>query len=236
MAVAIALAGLSISVVIPCHNYARFLPEALESVTAQSRAVDQIILVDDGSTDGSAEVARDFLPNIFVVSQPQQGIAAARNSGIAAATGDLIAFLDADDIWPADSLASRATPIESDPTIAGCFGLVEQFICPSIDAEARRRLSCPPGRALARLMGALILRRTVAMQVGPFDDALTVGETMDWILRLASSGASIATVQELVLRRRIHGGNTVLAQPNYADYFKAIRAAVRRRAAAGSAG
>lgn len=226
---------LSISAVIPCHNYGRFLPDALASVQAQSRAVSEIVLVDDGSTDGSAEIARALAPDIVIVSQPQGGIARARNTGLAAAKGDLIAFLDADDIWPADSLSSRIAPLEADPAVAGSFGMVEQFLCPMVDAATRARLHCPPGRVAARLMGALLVRRSAAMQVGAFDTALSVGETMDWISRLTALDARIAAVDALVLQRRIHGSNTVLAQTGFADYFAVMRSAIRRRADAGTA-
>ncbi|AYJ85869.1 glycosyltransferase family 2 protein [Sphingomonas paeninsulae] len=227
-------ARLSVSVVIPCHNYGRYLPDALASVLDQSRAVDQIVLVDDGSTDGSADIAREIAPDIIIFPQAQGGIARARNSGLAAATGDLIAFLDADDIWPVDSLASRIAPIEADPAVAGSFGLVEQFLCPMMDAEARERLHCPSGQVAARLMGALLVRRSVAEQIGAFDSSLAIGETMDWISRLTALGSRLTTVDTLVLRRRIHGSNTVLAQTDYADYFTVMRAAIRRRTAAGN--
>lgn len=222
----------TVSVIIPCHNYARFLADALGSVAAQTYPVHEVIVVDDGSTDGSADVARAVTPDVRVISQAKSGISAARNSGIAAATGDLIAFLDADDLWPADSLAVRIDPIEADASVIGAFGKVEQFHCPTLDEEARSRLTCPPGQMSARLAGTLLLRRRVVERVGGFDPNLTVGETMDWVSRLTDLGEPLVGVDSLVLRRRIHGANTVLSDTGVSDYFAAMRAAIRRRAAA----
>lgn len=222
----------AVSVVIPCHNYGRFLADALGSVAAQTYPAHEVIVVDDGSTDGSADLARAAMPDVRVISQAKSGISAARNSGIAAATGDLIAFLDADDLWPAESLALRIASIEADASVIGAFGKVEQFLCPMIDDAARSRLTCPPGQVSARLAGTMLLRRSVVERVGPFDTNLTVGETMDWVARLTDLGEPLVAVDSLVLRRRIHGSNTVLSDTGYSDYFAAMRAAIRRRAAA----
>src|SRR5436305_1029668 len=88
-----------ISVIIPVYNGERYLGEAIESVLAQSYHWLEIILVDDGSTDGSATVAKQFSPAVQVVRQPNLGAGAARNRGIALAQGEFLAFLDADDLW-----------------------------------------------------------------------------------------------------------------------------------------
>src|SRR4051812_12252844 len=93
----ILLPMLSISAVVPCYNGEVFLAEALESISRQSRRVDEIIVVDDGSTDRSAEVAESW--GATVIRQPNRGEGAARNRGIEAAKGDVIAWLDADDLW-----------------------------------------------------------------------------------------------------------------------------------------
>lgn len=89
----------SVSAVIPCYNGEAYLAEAIESVLRQTRPVDEIIVVDDGSKDRSVEVARSFGARVRVIEQPNSGPSAARNAGIDAATGDWVALLDADDMW-----------------------------------------------------------------------------------------------------------------------------------------
>jgi glycosyltransferase involved in cell wall biosynthesis len=224
---------IAVSVVVPLHNDEDYLDEAVRSILGQTRPPEQVIVVDDGSTDASPEVARKHLPHITLLSQANQGIAGARNSGIAAATGDVIAFLDADDLWPADSLERRLEVLEADPEVDAVYGLVEQFISPEVDASTRERLHLPEGRTAARFAGAVLARRRVFDRIGAFDRALKVGEMIDWSARLQDSGAKVAVVDVLVMRRRIHGANTMLQQrPGHGDYLAALRASVARKAAA----
>jgi len=226
----------AVSVIVPLYNDEPYLDEALRSILDQTRPPEQIIVVDDGSTDGSVEVARKYLPRITVLTQANQGAAGARNLGIAAATGDVIAFLDADDLWTADSLQRRLDVLEADPGVDAVYGLVEQFISPDVDAPTRERLHLPEGQTAARFAGAILVRRRVFDRVGVFDPALRVGEMIDWSARLQDSGAKVAVIEDLVMRRRIHGANTMLNKaPGHGDYLRALRASVARKAAKQSA-
>lgn len=220
-----------ISVIIPCHNDAKYLGEALDSALAQSRPPAEVIVVDDGSTDGSAEVARSYRARVRLVSQSNQGISAARNAGLAAATGDIIAFLDADDLWPPRSLEARLERLEAPAAVDCVFGLVEQFLSPDLPPADAARLHCPPGQVPARFAGAMLVRRSVLDRVGGFDVGLKVGETMDLVARLAEDGAPTTTVDQLVMRRRIHGQNTMIQQrASQSDYLRVLKAALDRRA------
>lgn len=221
-----------VSVVVPCHDYARYLPDALASIFAQTGGALEVIVVDDGSTDASAQVAADFDPRVRVIRQPQQGISGARNAGIAAATGDMIAFLDADDIWPPDSLSSRLAVFEADPGTDCVFGQLSQFVCPRADAETRARLACPPGAIAARFPGTMLARRRVFDKVGMFDTSLRLGEMIEWASRLAPAGIVVMAMNTCVLERRIHGANTVLnTAEGRGNYLRALHAGLRRRRA-----
>jgi glycosyltransferase involved in cell wall biosynthesis len=225
---------LTVSVIIPCYNQAQFLPAALDSVLAQTRPPLEVIVVDDGSTDATGAAAEGFAPRVRLLSQAQQGIGAARNTGVAAARGELIAFLDADDLWTPNSLALRLAPLEADRAVGCVFGQTEQFISPELDDEARAGLQCPEGAVVARFAAAMLIRRSAYDRVGPFSTALRVGEMIDWAARLDDLPITVVNVEALVLRRRIHGANTVLRRKSEAtDYLRALQASIRRRSAAG---
>ncbi|MGD9255575.1 MAG: glycosyltransferase family A protein, partial [Chromatiales bacterium] len=105
----------TISVIIPTCNRVETLPRALDSVLAQTLSVDEVIVVDDGSTDGTADLVRASYPQVRLLQQPNRGVSAARNRGIRKATGDWIAFLDSDDRWLPAKLEAQFRLIEQHP-------------------------------------------------------------------------------------------------------------------------
>ncbi len=212
-----------ISVVVPCFNAGAYLDEAIESILGQTIRPRQVIVVDDGSTDDSAERARRHGPGVLCLRQANAGISAARNAGIAHATGSLIAFLDADDLWPADSISLRLAVLEREPEVTCVFGATEQF------GETQE----PGPTRVGRLISAMLARRWIVDHVGLFDVALRVGETLDWVARLDDTGLPVRSITDLVLRRRIHATNTVRDRAKHVDYLRALHASLSRRRARG---
>ena len=218
-----------LSVIIPCRNAAPYLAATLASARTQSHPPDEIIVIDDGSTDASAAIAA-AVPGVRLYRQPPLGIGAARNAGLERAGGTLIAFLDADDLWPRDSLQCRLRALAAEPALDGVCGQVEQFLSPELAGQAI--FAVPAQAMLARLAGAMLLRRRVFDRVGRFDAALTLGETIDLVARIAAAGLLIGAIGEVVLHRRIHGANTVLTQrAGQRDYLKILKAGLDRRRA-----
>lgn len=221
-----------VSVIVPCHNGAAYLGEALDSLLAQNPMPWEVIVIDDGSTDGSAAIAEAYGAPVVCRRQDNQGIAGARNHGLRLARGDLIAFLDADDIWPPDSLIRRLLRLEEEPDLDGVFGLVESFVSPELPEADRRALAPRPGAMPGRLAQALLVRREVFERIGCFDPAFQVGENLDWIARAKEQGVLLGWVDAVVLRRRIHGANTVRkTQRLHADYLRVLKASLARRRA-----
>lgn len=222
--------GTKLSVVIPCFNAGAYLAEALASVLTQQPVPDEVIVIDDGSTDGSGAFASGLGPRVRCMRQENQGISAARNRGIEAATSDVIAFLDADDIWPVGSVAARLTLLLAEPDLDCVSGLTLQFISPELPEEVRRGLVCPPDTSRARIAGAILVRRRVFDRVGMFDPAFRVGETLDWVARADAAGVTTRTVDHIVLHRRIHSTNTTLRLTNQkAEYLRVLKTSIDRR-------
>jgi glycosyltransferase involved in cell wall biosynthesis len=221
----------STSVIVPCYNAAAYLTDAIESILDQDLQADEIIVIDDGSNDASAAlVIGRFGSRIRYHYQPHQGIGAARNRGIRLAQAHCIAFLDADDLWPPASLGVRLARLAASPDIDCVYGLAEQFISSEIDPATLATLHCPAGAQPARIAGAMLVRRNVFDQIGFFDVSLKLGETMDWVARFEEHRLLAVAVDEVVLKRRIHGMNTVIKEKHRrSDYLKILRASIDRR-------
>jgi glycosyltransferase involved in cell wall biosynthesis len=223
-------AGGVVSIVIPVHNAASFICEALASAYAQDGLSIEVIVVDDGSTDGSLEIARSHHPGIRAIRQVNAGIGAARNRGVEAARGEYLAFLDADDRWPAGRLAKLLAAREKLKDPAAIFGHVRHFLCPSLQEASRRRLHCPAGTAPAYFAGAMLLRLEDFRRVGPFEEDLRVGEFISWFARACDLGLAHSVIEDVVLERRIHDSNHTLSRrESFGDYARLLKRTLDRR-------
>jgi len=218
-----------VSVVIPVFNGERFLGQAIESVLSQEGVALEVVVVDDGSTDGSTDVATAFGPPVRCLHQANRGIAGARNTGIRASRGELLAFLDADDVWTPGRLRAQVDQLESEPEVDCIFGIVEHFR----DAGASARYeSRAPERAPGLLPGAMLVRRASFLQVGLFDEERRLAEFIEWQLRAEEHGLRRQFLRQVVLRRRIHDANTTARLvAERSDYLRVLRSALLRRRA-----
>ncbi len=217
-----------VSVVVPFFQAGRYLDETLRSIEAQTAPADELVLVDDGSTDDGPAIAARHAPPARVVTQPNRGIGAARNAALAHATGRLVAFCDADDLWEPTKLERQLALLRDRPELAAVLCGVQEFISPELDPavtglrEVRRR-----DQAVAS--SALVVRREVLDLVGPFDEELTVGEWFDWYARLRDVGRPMAWVDEVLVHRRLHDANNGLRQrQSRSEYLHALAAHLAR--------
>ena len=195
-----------VSVIVPVRNAMPFLSEALRSIAAQGVAPVEVLVVDGASTDGSRETALTF-PHVRLVEQPGRGLAAARNLGLAAAQGDLIAFLDADDLWPAHSLVARLSHLAQRPDCLGVIGQVQRFLQPGTPLPAAYAGGWLERPAIGYTPGALLAQRRLFDLVGLFDETLTLGGDSDWFARVGDMSAPLETLAQVTLHKRIHGAN-----------------------------
>ena len=220
-----------VSVVVPVYNRAAYVGEAIESALAQTLPVHELIVVDDGSSDASVEVVERYArPELRVLHQAHAGIGAARNRGLAAATGELIAFLDSDDLWERDKLALQVAALRESEAVQLVFGQLIEFLSPDRAADLGGSLRVTADPVPGRCATTLLARRGAVERLGPFDERLRVGEFIDWMARAADLGLESLMLGAVVARRRIHGGNTVLTRPN-GDYLRAIKSTLDRRRA-----
>lgn len=201
-----------ISVVIPAFNAEPFLRDAIESVLRQSYSPIDCIVVDDGSSDGTSSAVAQYGGRVRLISQQNQGVARARNRGAAEGIGELLAFLDADDVWLPERLATQARALRG--TAAGavlCAATeVDRYLRPIVD----RRLAPRPSRetmllqrgALVSCSSNMLIKRSTFDELGGFHHALSVSADWDFLLRLLEAGPLEYVDEPLVLYRR-HGGN-----------------------------
>lgn len=221
---------LLVSVVVPVFNCERYLAEAIESVLAQSYADTEVIVVDDGSTDNSKAVAKGFGKRVNYLFQENAGASAARNRGAELAKGELLSFLDADDIWTEDKLSLQAALLNEREDVDMVFGHVEQFISPELESDEKKRLICPLGTMPAYLPGAMLVRRDAFWRVGPFATDVKVAEFLDWYARARERGLNPAMLPGVVYKRRLHNENLgVRESGSRIEYTRVLRRSLERR-------
>ena len=199
-------AGPRVSAIIPVHNGERYLAEAVASVRRQSPAPIEIVVVDDGSTDGTAALAETLGTDIRVVRRPHSGVTVSRNRGITAARGDLIAFLDCDDLWTDAKLATQVPILRDHAEIQVALGYTRRmWATPGRDGASSEMCLTEPELALH--LGAALIRRSTFESVGGFDETVSRAEDWDWFMRVRERGLPMVVHPEVTLFYRRHGAN-----------------------------
>ena len=211
-----------VSVVVPVRDGARYLAAALESLRAQDEAPFEVVVADDGSSDESAAIAR--AAGARVVAGPFGGAAAARNAGVAAANGDVLGFLDHDDLWEKDALRGRLDALVRAPAVEVVLGLTQRV---REEGTALVPLG-PPAPEMS--LGAALVTRAAFARVGPFDAARRFDEDVDWFLRAREAAVPARLHPALVQVYRRHATNATLArEADVRAFFGVIRDSLARR-------
>jgi glycosyltransferase involved in cell wall biosynthesis len=231
-------------VFIPTYNYGRFLPHALDSVLGQTYPAREVIVVDDGSTDETPSVLARYKDRIRVIHQCRSGPSAARNAGVMVASGELLAFLDSDDVWLPRKLERQVQRLQTEPGLGLIHCGIEEIDVTG--ASFRRRLDGLEGWIADELLlmrravilgggsGSLIPRRVFAV-AGGFDESLQAAEDWDLFYRIARR-YQVGFVSEVLLQYRFHGANSQMnlrvrekmAMRAYAKAFENAEPRVRR--------
>ncbi len=213
-----------ISCIVPVLNGDRFLGESLESILSQSYRPLEVIVVDDGSTDGTAEVVAAFGDRVTYWWQATAGAAAARNLGLKMAQGEFISFLDADDLWHPEKLARQVARLRQRTDIDLCLTCFQNVWMPELAEEEKRYQEHPLSRpSSAYSLCTLLARRAVFERFGNFNKDLRHGENLIWFFGAAERGAVIEILPDVLMYRRFHLNN--LTRNNGLDgFFPILRA------------
>jgi glycosyltransferase involved in cell wall biosynthesis len=221
-----------VSCVVPCFNGERYLEETLRSILDQTHRPLDVIVVDDGSTDGSAEVVRRFGDLVRYHRQENRGPAGACNTGVALAAGEFIAFLEQDDLWLPHKTERQLHEFTAQPALGYCVARIQNFWIPELQHEADRYRDHPVMQPVpGYVVQTLVVRRDLFDRVGIFDESLPFAFASDWFLRLSESGVPGALVPEVLTRRRLHERNySRLNRAASRDQFlQVVKASLDRR-------
>lgn len=222
-----------ISVILPLYDGVLYLAEALDSIARQSHAVDEVIVVDDGSSDGGPALAEAH-PLVRLVRKEHSGIIPTLNRGLEEATGDLITFLDHDDRWVAEKTAMQVAFLRQQPEIDVVFGRARQFRM--TEPRPGRQYEVPIEELEGACKCAGMFRRRAFDRVGRFGSQ-GGHDFLDWYTLGREAGLLYASLPEVVFERRQHFSNTgrLDREQHIQAYMATIRAKLaRQRAAAGT--
>jgi len=195
-----------ISIIIPVYNGARFIPDTLKNILEQTKPPLEIIVIDDGSVDGTGDIVKSTYPDIRYRFQDNQGPAAARNAGLKIARGNAIAFQDIDDLWPENKLELQATYLIQNPMVNIVLGQTQIYIQKTNSTgEHNYDKYKNPWPSLS--FGSALIRKSVFETVGVLDETLKFAEDVDWFLKAKEFGVNIQFLDETVLFYNRHGDN-----------------------------
>lgn len=224
------MTGPLVSVIIPVSNGERYLAEAIDSVLAQTWRPIELIVLDDGSTDGSAAIARRYASPVRYCYQPNAGLASARNEGVLLAHGDFIAYLDSDDIWVPDKLTRQMAVFSENRTLDIVFGHIQQFRSPKLPLVTASGIHVNGTPMPGYSAGAMLIKRGSFFHVGLFDKVWRIGEFVDWYLRAMEKGMRSFLLPDVVMWRRIHSDNMGIRDRRHRkDYLHILKSALERR-------
>lgn len=237
-----------VSVVLPAYDAALFIHQTIGSITSQSFIDFEIIVVDDGSVDATAEIAAAMDSRVRVVKQRNQGIATARNVGISHARGECIAFMDHDDLWHPEKLKAQCAVLEGDPGCGIVFGEFLRWdpttppVFPDETIDSTRVVEKLSGFILSQLvqtnwvlLSTAVIRRSVFETIGFFDPAMPPADDWDFVIRAAEQFKFVKLEQAVALYR-VHSGQTSLKLTPRNVEFELRARALERANALGAAG
>jgi glycosyltransferase involved in cell wall biosynthesis len=229
-----------VSCIIAVFNGEAYLHEAIDSVLTQQYPKVEVIVVNDGSTDGTSSIIARYGDRVCAVNQAHAGVSAARNCGVEFSTGELLSFLDADDRLDSRKIATQVAVFAADPQLEFCDCHTSFFWSPEILAEARERdfRHASPfwQEALPGHISGWLFRRQLWRRVGGFSPSMRYSEDTDWFSRACDLPMRRLTLADVLTHRRLHPDNVTARSrdeqiSSLSQMFKAHLNRARSRAA-----
>lgn len=221
-----------VSCIVPVFNGERYLGQALDSILGQTYRPIEVIVADDGSTDGSRAIAERHGGAVRWVSQSTAGPAATRNLGAREARGDLLAFLDADDLWTPEKLERQTARFERRAELDACVSFARMFWEPECSDEELVYRQHPRGQAIpGYATTTLLVRRSVFDRIGMFREDLWFADATDWFIRFREAGLALELIEEVLVLHRMHASNLTRrrSEASKAEFARVVAAALHRK-------
>ncbi len=220
----------NLSVIIPAYNAEKYLKQAIDSVKRQNwNGNVEIIVIDDGSNDDTLKIANEHAD--IVLTQERKGAASARNQGIEKASGDMILFLDSDDILTEGSLENLYVPFLKNEKLMISFSKAEDFISPEIPDEEKKKLKPREQPYGGVLPGCSLMKKDIFNEIGIFEENFKSAETVSWLIKLREERIPSENIEYVTLKRRLHLNNTgrVNKKEEIKNYADIIRRRMKKR-------
>jgi glycosyltransferase involved in cell wall biosynthesis len=219
-----------VSVTIPVRNGERFIRQALDSVLAQSYRPIEVIVVDDGSADATSEIVRQYGSAVRYLYQDHMGLPAGRNRGIAAANGEILAFLAHDDLYTPEKLEIQVGYLVAHPDIQYTVSHIKFFLEPGCGIPRGFRPELLEGSHPGRIPEALVARKSLFAAVGLFRTDLKIADDVDWFARCKDQHIQMAVLPQVLLHKRVHDTNlSSNAMANNRELLTLLRDSIRRQ-------
>lgn len=213
-----------VSVIITVYNGEKYIEETLQSIVEQAYPNLEIVVVNDGSTDNTANILKEFPAEINYHYQKKSGIATGWNRGVKEASGRFISFIDADDTWTKGKLNSQVEFLNENPDVDIAFGYAQEF---SISDNLEIKRNNPIAGVGA---GTMMIQKKRFLDIGFFNPEWRKGIFCDWYLRATEAGLKIHMDSTVMLNRRIHDSNHgVVQRDKYVDYVRMLKASLERK-------
>jgi GT2 family glycosyltransferase len=220
-----------ISIIIPVYNGEKYLAEAIDSVLSQTYPTVEVIVIDDGSQDASAEIARSYGSQILYYYQDNAGLGDALNTGVAHASGEFLSFLDQDDLWVSHKLTRQMQEFTNNNQVDAVFGYIEQFHSAELTPSTQQRYHVKQQIMSGYCADTLLISRKAFLRVGTFDSSLRTTTFLDWYARAKEYGLQMIMVKEVLAKRRIHTTNISITHKSTVnkEYLQLLKSALDRR-------
>lgn len=224
-----------VSCIVPAFNSGRYIGEALDSILAQTYSNIEIIVSDDGSTDDTASIVARYGARVRYLKQETLGPAATRNLGTAAAKGELLAFLDADDLWHEQKLERQLDRFDVRLDLEACVTHAQMFWVPELEEEAHLYRENPRSEAVpGYATTTLLAKRTVFERIGTFRTDLWFSDATEWFMRAREGGVVIELMPDVLTYHRMHERNLTRrrSEGSKVEFARIVgESLIRRRAA-----